>query len=90
MGDKQFKVCNMRREHCFTEIFEQTAFSREFKNFFNSNAMPGADCALFGCSTSRKSSRSLFKIPFPGRNDGDETFSSAAPIRELLLVYMNL
>ncbi len=63
----------MRREYCNTEIFEQTAFSCEFKNFFCSNAMPGANCALFGCSTSRKSSLSLFKIPFPGRSDGDET-----------------
>ena len=35
--------------------------------------MPGANCALFGCSTSRKSSLSLFKILFPGRTDGDET-----------------
>lgn len=35
--------------------------------------MPGANCALFGCSTSRKSKLSLFKLPFPGRGDGDET-----------------
>ncbi len=73
MGDKQKIGCNMRREYCNTEIFEQTAFSRVFKNFFCSNAMSSANCALFGCSTSQKSSLSLFKIPFPGRIDGDET-----------------
>ena len=35
--------------------------------------MPGANCALFGCSTSRKSDLSLFKLPFPKVSDGDET-----------------
>jgi hypothetical protein len=59
MGDKQYIACNMIREHCYTEIFEQTAFSRAFRIFFRSNAMPVANCALFGCSTSRKSSLSL-------------------------------
>ena len=73
MGDKQYIGCNMRREYCNTEIFKQTAFSREFKNFFFcGNAMPGANGALFGCSTSRKSSLSLFKIPFPGRDESIE------------------
>ena len=68
MDDKQYIGCNMRREHCYTEIFERTAFSREFKNFFRSNAMPGANCALFGCSTSRTSGLSL--------NKGDETYKA--------------
>jgi hypothetical protein len=68
MGDKQYIGCNMRREHCYTEIFEQTALSREFKNFFHSNAMPDANCALFGCLTSRKSSLLL--------NDGDKTYKA--------------
>jgi len=34
--------------------------------------MPGANCALYGCGTSRRSNLSLFKIPFPARGDGDE------------------
>jgi hypothetical protein len=58
----------MRREHFYIEIFEQTAFSREFTNFFRSNAMPSANCALFGCPTIRKSSLSL--------NNGDETYKA--------------
>ena len=62
MGDKEYIGCNMRREHCYTEIFEQIAFSREFKNFFRSNSMPGANSAFFGCSTSRKSSLSIIII----------------------------
>ena len=35
--------------------------------------MPGANCALFGCSTSRKSDLSLFKIRTPARGDREET-----------------
>ena len=35
--------------------------------------MPGANCALFGCSTSRKSGLSLFKLPSPARGDREET-----------------
>ena len=35
--------------------------------------MPGANCALFGCSTSRKSDLSLFTLPFSKVSDGDET-----------------
>ena len=35
--------------------------------------MPGANCALFGCSTSRKSDLSLFKLPSPARGDREET-----------------
>jgi hypothetical protein len=68
MDDKEYIGCDMRREHCYTEIFEQTAFSREFKIFVRSNAMPGGSCSLFGCSTSRKSSLSL--------NKGDETYKA--------------
>ena len=65
MDDKQYIGCSMRREHCYTEIFEQTAFSREFNNLAPVRTRRGANCALFGCSTSRKRSLSL--------NDGDET-----------------
>ena len=39
MGDKQYIGCNMRREHCYTKIFEQTAFFHELKIFSRSNAM---------------------------------------------------
>jgi hypothetical protein len=35
--------------------------------------MPGANCALYGCSTSRKSGLSLFKLPCPRVGDGQET-----------------
>ena len=35
--------------------------------------MTGSNCALFGCSTSRTSDLSLFKIPSAGKADGDET-----------------
>ena len=35
--------------------------------------MPGANCALFGCSTNRKSDLSLFKLPSPARGDREET-----------------
>jgi hypothetical protein len=35
--------------------------------------MTGSNCALFGCSTSRTSELSLFKIPSVGKADGDET-----------------
>ena len=35
--------------------------------------MPDANCALFGCSISRKSDLSLFKLPFSKVRDGDET-----------------
>ena len=35
--------------------------------------MPGANCALFGCSTSRKSDLLLFKIRIPARGDQEET-----------------
>ena len=35
--------------------------------------MPGANCARFGCSTSRKSDLSLCKIPTPARGDREET-----------------
>ena len=35
--------------------------------------MSGANCALFGCSTSRKSGLSLFKLPSPARGDREET-----------------
>ena len=33
----------------------------------------GSNWALFGCSTSRTSDLSLFKIPSVGKADGDET-----------------
>ncbi len=35
--------------------------------------MPGANCALYGCSTSRKSGLLLFKLPFPRAGDGEES-----------------
>ena len=35
--------------------------------------MTGSNCALFGCSTSRTSDLSLFKIPSAGKADEDET-----------------
>ena len=35
--------------------------------------MLGANCALFGCSTSRKSDLSLFKLPSPAQGDREET-----------------
>ena len=38
--------------------------------------MPGANCALYGCSTSRKSGLSLFKLPCPRVGDGQETKAS--------------
>ena len=34
--------------------------------------MTGSNCALFGCSTSRTSDLSLFKIPSVRKADGDE------------------
>ena len=33
--------------------------------------MPGANCALVGCSTSRKSDLSLFKLPFAEQGDSE-------------------
>ncbi len=38
--------------------------------------MPGANCALYGCSIGRKSGLSLFKLPFPRAGDGEETKAS--------------
>ncbi len=35
--------------------------------------MPGANCALYSCSTSREIGLSLFKLPFPRAGDGGET-----------------
>lgn len=35
--------------------------------------MPGANCALFGCSTCRKRGLSFFKLPSPARGDSEET-----------------
>ena len=35
--------------------------------------MPGANCALFGCSTSRKKRSFVFKLPSPARGDREET-----------------
>ena len=35
--------------------------------------MPGANCASVGCSTSRKSDLSLFKLPFAGQGDSEVT-----------------
>ena len=34
--------------------------------------MPGANCAFYGCSTSRSSTLSLFKLVFPGGSDGPD------------------
>ena len=44
--------------------------------------MPGANCALYGCGTSRRSDLSLFKIPFPARGDGDETMKLKSDARK--------
>ena len=44
--------------------------------------MPGANCALYGCGTSRRSNLSLFKIPFPARGDGDETVKLKSDARK--------
>lgn len=35
--------------------------------------MPGANCAFYGCPTSRNRKLSLFKIPSIGATDGDYT-----------------
>jgi hypothetical protein len=43
-------------------------FLANLRIFFHSNAMPDANCALFGCLTSRKSSLLL--------NDGDKTYKA--------------
>ena len=37
--------------------------------------MPGANCALYGCSTSGESNISLFKIRSPVRGDGEHTLT---------------
>ena len=58
------------------KTFEVTAFSSEFWKNFCSYAMPGANCALYGCSTSRKCGLSLFKLPCPRVGDGQETKAS--------------
>ena len=44
--------------------------------------MPGANCALYGCGTSRMSNLSLLKIPFPARGDGDETVKLKSDARK--------
>jgi hypothetical protein len=44
--------------------------------------MPGANCAFFGCSTSRRhAGYSLFKIPVVGAGDGEETAESKRKAR---------
>ena len=35
--------------------------------------MPGANCALVGCSTRRKSDILLFELPFAGQGDSEVT-----------------
>jgi hypothetical protein len=70
MGDKQYIGCNMRREHCYTKIFEQTAFSRELKIFSVATQYnAGNNCVLFGCWLVE---RAVFRC-FAGWNDGEET-----------------
>ena len=44
--------------------------------------MTGSNCALFGCSTSRTSDLSLFKIPSVGKADGDETKAKKETVRK--------
>ena len=50
--------------------------------------MPGANCALFGYSTSRKSDLLLFKLPFPKVSDGDETKALKIACKEWLRVIL--
>ncbi len=44
--------------------------------------MPGANCAFYGCHTSRKSQISLFKIPVVCAADGDHTKSLKTKARQ--------
>lgn len=44
--------------------------------------MPGSNCALFGCSTSRRHEHSLFKIPTVNARDSEHTAASKRKARE--------
>ena len=72
-------VCENTIERCIaaTYFFSKTAtlysLGREFSEFYSWHTMPGANCALVGCSTSRKSNLSLFKLPFAWQGDSEVT-----------------
>lgn len=55
---------------------------REFSEFYSWHAMPGANCALLGCATSRKSDLSLFKLPFAAQGDSEYTVKLKTDARE--------
>ena len=44
--------------------------------------MPGANCALYGCHTSRKSQISLFKISVVSEGDSEHTKDFKTKARE--------
>ncbi len=66
------ELCIAARYFC-SKTATLYSLGREFSEFYSWHTMPGANCALVGCSTSRKSDLSLFKLPFAGQGDSEVT-----------------
>ena len=72
-GVRKYKERCIAATYFFSETATLYSLGREFSEFYSWHTMPGANCALVGCSTSRKSNLSLFKLPFAGQGDSEVT-----------------